>query len=250
MRQARFAVIIGLVALTGCHPRRVGGPGGIGFAKHPLTVGKRLTCPEPIEALTRTGQAADGQTCTYSGAEQEDVQLSLTPLGGGSVDTRLAALDQAAKAETPAAVSHPGGGEGIYVGEGDRGKQAHIDLPGFHLNATDGKASIRMPGVSIDANDDDANVTTSVGHAQSTVQAHEGGAEIRTGGVNANGVDVTYLLAAHAPGPHGYRVAGYMAKGPAAGPLVVGTFRVRGQDHDNVVGRGGLARLIDLNVGG
>ena len=59
MRLKRSLVlVVGMVALAGCHPRRLAEAGGIGFAKHPLTVGQRLNCPEQVRNLTRTAQAA------------------------------------------------------------------------------------------------------------------------------------------------------------------------------------------------
>ena len=69
------------------------------------------------------------------------------------------------------------------------------------------------------------------------------------GGVNANGADLTYILASDTPDPSGFRVVGYMAKGPSAGPLVVGVFRVREHDHGHKdMNDLGVSRLIDMNV--
>ena len=39
-----------------------------------------------------------------------------------------------------------------------------------------------------------------------------------------------------------------MAKGPAAGPLVVGVFKAREHGHHDDVGGHGLGSLIDMNV--
>ncbi len=251
MRSQRSGLVfICLLALTGCHPKKFGGDRGGVFASHALHVGDRLSCPDRVEDLTRTAGSADGQACAYGGPDHEEVQLSLAPLNGQSADLRLAALDRTLRADLPAAVG-ASTGEGVPRGGTEKGKQAHIDLPGFHLDATDGTARIRMPGVSINADDDDANVTSSVdGVKQSTVHAHGGGAEIRTGEVNANGVDVSYLLASDTPGPGGDRVVGYVAKGPAAGPLVVGVFHARAHAHHDVAGRSAVRRLVGMNVGG
>ena len=64
-----------------------------------------------------------------------------------------------------------------------------------------------------------------------------------------NGADLTFILASDTPGPSGVRAAGYLARGPAVGPLVVASFKSkgshRGGDHD----RDALSRLVDLNAG-
>ena len=239
-----------LVALGGCHPKPLSQAGGLGFAHRPLSVGRILTCPERVKGLTRTAQAADGHSCVYNGPQAEQVQLSLIPLDGATPETRLASLNQTLKAELPAADTPVSSGEGVYVNGDEAEHHAHIDLPGFHLNASDGKATIQMPGVSINADGDDAKVTTGAGgHASTVVSAHPRGAEIRIGGVNANGADMTYLLASDSPGPAGFRVVGYMAKGPVSGPLVVGVFRARQHEHGaNGMADHGLNRLIDMNV--
>ncbi len=238
-----------LVAVAGCHPHRIGHGFAFGMARRPLSVGDRLVCPDQVGDLQRSAQAADGLSCAYSGPRNEAVQLSLTALGGADVETRLASLETTLKAELPAAASSTHG-PGVYVGHDKGSSEAHIDFPGFHLNASDDKASIRLPGVAIDSDGGDAKVSTGAGGQGGTeVQAHNGGAEIRTGGVNANGAELTYLLASDTPGPTGYRVVGYRAKGPAKGPLVVAVFRARGQGrHDDNIDNHELDKLIDMNV--
>ncbi len=252
MRTAGVGLVIATaLTVAACHPKPLGQGAGIGYARRPLAVGATLVCPDQVGALTRTAQASDGRSCAYDGPQEEQVQLSFMPLAGAAPQARLAALDQSLKAELPAAAATAANaGGGVYVGDDGTGHHAHIDLPGFHLNASDGKATIRMPGVSINADGDDAKVTTGpAGHESTMVSAHPGGAEIRVGGVNANGADATYLLASDTPGPSGYRVVGYMAKGPTAGPLVVAVFHAREHEHgSNNLADHGLNRLLDLNV--
>ena len=250
----KTALLIGsLVGLAGCHPREIHHDGIFHHDgmfhhhdDHPMVSVAKLNCPDQVGELTRTAQAADGKSCAYSGPQNEDVQLNLTPLDGATPDVRLASLDQTLKAEVPAAAGS--GAQGVYVASDKSGDRAHIDLPGFHLDAHGDKADIHMPGISIDADGDDAKVSTGLGGGNSVVNAHKGGAEIRAGGTDANGVDVTYLLASDTPGPNGYRAVGYVAKGPAAGPLVVGVFKAREQGHHDDDGGHGLDRLIDMNV--
>ena len=251
MSFARSVLLAGvLITATACHPRRLHHGEGLGFATRPLSVSQTLECPDQAGDLTRTAQSADGRSCAYGGPRGEQVQLSFMPLAGATPQARLASLDQSLTAELPAASAAGAGASGVYVGADKGGDHAHIDLPGFHLNASGDRASIRLPGVSINADGDDAKVTTGQqGHEDSVVSAHPGGAEIRVGGVNANGADMTYLLASDTPGPTGFRVVGYKAKGPAAGPLVVGVFRVREHDHGhNDMNDLGVSRLIDINV--
>ena len=251
MRVGRSVVLLTvLLTATACHPKRLHRGEGLGFATHPVSVGQTLACPGQVGELTRTAQAADGRSCAYDGPHEEQVQLSFMPLNGVSPDARLASLDQSLRAELPAASAAAANGPGVYVGAGKTGDHAHIDLPGFHVNASGDRASIHLPGVTINADGDDAKVSTGPeGHEHSVVSAHPGGAEIRVGGVNSNGADMTYLLASDTPGPTGFRVVGYKAKGPSAGPLVVGVFHVREHEHDaNNMADLGVSRLVDMNV--
>ncbi len=235
-------------ALAACHPKPLPRGLALDLDTRPMHAVDRLDCPPTVESLTRTGQAGDGRSCTYTGPQSEDVTLLLRPLDGQSADMRLAALDAQLKAEAPAGARGPNHGPGVYIASEGGHDQAHIDLPGFHLNASDDKASIRLPGLTVDADGDNAKVAAG-GARGAEVNARNGGAEIRAGGVGANGADVTYLLASDTPGPSGYRLVGYVAKGPAAGPLVVGEFRVRQHEgHDG--GDHGVDRLVDLNVHG
>ena len=249
MRVERLVLLVAAsLGAVACHPRRVHPGDMLSLDHRPMKAVDRLTCPDRVGDLTRTAEAGDGRSCAYTGSQAEDVQLSLMPLDGATPDARLAALDTTLKAEAPGAKTGPDQGQGVYVSSDQGGDQAHIDLPGFHLNASGGKADIRMPGISINADGDKARVSTGGGgREQTVVDAHAGGAEIRAGGVGANGAAITYLLASDTPGPSGYKVVGYIAKGPASGPLVVGVFRVRDRrGHDG--GGHGLDRLVDLNV--
>ena len=247
MRVLHLAVLLAIpVGLAACHPKR---DGGVGFAHRPFTVGAVLVCPDQVKALTRETQAPDGQSCTYKASTGEEVQLLRLSLNGQTPQDRLTSLDKTLRTDVPAAVG-TANGQGVYVSSDTAGGRAHIDLPGFHLNATDGKASIKMPGVTINADGNDAKVVTT-GGGQSVVTAHGGGAEVRTGGVSTNGADITYLLTSDTAGPSGYRVVGYKAQGPAAGPLVVGVFRARDSRHSKGPFRGvGIGKLMDMNVHG
>ena len=93
-----------LFSVAACHPREIH-HGGL-FHHHddrPMRVAGKLDCPDQVDELTRTAEAADGASCTYSGPQSEDVQLSLMSLDGATPDARLVTLDQSLKAEVPGA---------------------------------------------------------------------------------------------------------------------------------------------------
>jgi hypothetical protein len=86
---------------------------------------------------------------------------------------------------------------------------------------------------------------------RASVIARDGGAVVRNGGVSARSVDATLISAADAAGPDGWRVAGYVARGPLAGPLVVAQARSRGGRGDHGVDDGlmnAARRLVDMNT--
>jgi len=123
---------------------------------------------------------------------------------------------------------------------------AKIDLPGVHINADNGKADIHILGADIKADGDKADIHTDMGMKGTTIHAGPGGAEIRAGEVGAHAAQLVFILAGDNPGPSGFHSVGYIARGPAAGPLVVGEFKSK-EEHQHGHHRD-LERLIDLNV--
>jgi hypothetical protein len=106
---------------------------------------------------------------------------------------------------------------------------------------------VKVFGVNIDADGDKADITTpNVGSKGASIHAGPGGAEIRAGDVGKNTADLVFILAGDNPGPSGDRAVGYIARGPASGPLVVGEFKAKDGHHDHH--DRDLERLIDLNV--
>ncbi|HEY2661002.1 MAG TPA: hypothetical protein VGI79_14875 [Caulobacteraceae bacterium] len=124
--------------------------------------------------------------------------------------------------------------------------RAKVDVPFVHVDADDDKAHVRVFGVTIDADDDNANVHTSWGSKTAVIKAGPQGAEIRATDLR-HGADMLYILASDTPGPAGYRSVGYAARGPASGPLVVGTFKSKVQHHGDFHDRD-VEALIRLNV--
>ena len=251
---ALTAAVVGAMALAGCHPKQAAGPFGVhvdgegnsyvgigdGHPKAPSS----LTCPQQVNELSRTAQAADGKSCAYSGRDGETVELDLTALGGQTPQARLASLEGVLKGQLG-----PLSGSAVHIdADGDHDK-ANIDLPGFHLHADGDKADIQMPGVHIDANGDKAQVNTGWGLHKAVVNADSNGAEVRAGDVTGGSANLTYVLASSKPGPTGLRAAGYIAQGPAAGPLVVGVFRTPDTHQGHELNDSGLQRLMRINTG-
>jgi hypothetical protein len=60
---------------------------------------------------------------------------------------------------------------------------------------------------------------------------------------------MSYILASDTPGPHGYRMAAYEARGPSAGPLAVASILAKDHEsHDEL--RHEVRDLLARNVGG
>jgi hypothetical protein len=224
--------------------------GDHGWTHHddaPVTVAATLNCPEREGDLSRVSMASDGRSCQYRGEEDQDVTLSLLPLNGQAPQAGLAPTEAELRTLVPARSGPSAVNIEANDGPGDHDNDhAKIDLPGLHINANGDKADIRVLGADIKADGDEADIKTDVGMKGAAIHAGPGGAEIRAGDVGRHSAELVFVLAGDKPGPSGYRAVGYVARGPAAGPLVVGEFKSktdRRQGHDR-----DLERLIDLNV--
>jgi hypothetical protein len=238
------------LALAACnppHPR----------AAAPLRTVTALDCPVTQGDLTRKTAAADGKSCAYATQAGDQVTLQLVSLAGGDARAALAPIETQLKTEVPAAASTPppavkgaGAQSATQVADKD---QVDIDLPGIHIHAHgDGRSDVDTAGVHVHAAGDGEgdNATVQVGEPGDkgvSVNAGEGGAQIRVDEGGA-GVRARYILASETPGPHGYRVAGYEARGPSAGPIVVAEVLAKSDDADEL--RGDIHALIRRNVGG
>jgi hypothetical protein len=251
------AVLLGgIVAVAGCHPVQ-------GFHHHhdsgwmmgdhnwthhddtPVTVAETLNCPEQEGELTRTSAAADGKSCQYHGDEDQDVTLSLVALNGQTPQAALGPMEADLRGLVPARTGPSM--VNIDATKGENGQDnAKIDMPGFHVDAHGDKAKVRILGVDINADGDNADIKTDMGMKGTTIHAGPGGAEIRAGDVGQHAAELIYILAGDNTGPSGYRAVGYIARGPVAGPLVVGEFKSK--DHDHNGHNHDLEKLIDLNV--
>jgi hypothetical protein len=240
-----IAAAVGAVGLAGCvrhhhhlHPGR------------PLVVADRLNCPEYQGSLTRVSTAADGNSCEYRRGDGEQVTLVRLPLNGQSpqaalepMETQLKSLLPQRKAQASSTAQDEGGDK-----DKDKDKDsARIDVPGVHIDAHGDKAEVRVFGVTVDADNDKANVHAGLGSDRAVVSADENGAEVRANDINATNANMVLILASETPGPTGLHAAGYIARGPVSGPLLVAEFRSTerhqgfNDDHD-------VRRLMDLNL--
>lgn len=244
-------LLLGGLALSACHP--VHRHGSIFRFSHPAytRVLTRLTCPDREGDLTRVDMAADGQSCRYVGRADEQVSLTLLALNGASPATALAPLESDLRSAVP--ITRDGSGSTSLsktTTTSHSDDHTHIDLPGLHIDTDGDRAQVHLPGVSIDSDGDKAKVHTGFGGVVGAdISADKGGATIRAGGADADGADLTFILASDTPGPDGVRAAGYLARGPASGPLVVASFKARRSDHGSDHDRDAISRLVDLNVG-
>jgi len=261
-------------------------------AKGVLKVVDTLQCPETIGVLTRKGTAhAGGTTCLYSGPRGAEVSLQLISLSDQTADAVLqrfehtlsadmphttaelrAASVEAAQAQTAAdsaqvqadiaataAETAASEAAAAAAASGDRasvrapgmaidaeGDRARVRLPGMSVDADGDKASVRIGGFSINADDSDGTAEITSSDESVSVQAHDNAAEIRT---NAPGDATrrTYLLTDSQPADQGWRLVGFEARGPVGGPIVIATVRAKDRDSDGVFDS--AKDLVTLNVG-
>lgn len=246
-----------------------------GAAKGVLKVVNTLQCPQTMGVLTRKGSAQEGGTvCTYVGPRGAEVTLHLIALGDTEVDDVLKSFErrltrdmpsaaeaiangqreaaraeaqavqagvQAAKADAEAARAEASAGQSKSVGD-----TAHVRLPGLSVDAQGDKANVRIGPIHIRADDSDANVNINADGETVNIQAHDDGAEIRTR-ESGDATRATWMLTDGRRTQDGWRSVGYQARGPEGGPIVLVTVRTRERNHDRVFDAAG--DLISLNVG-
>lgn len=223
----------------------------------------QLQCPDHEGSLTRVRVAADGLSCDYAGPRGAEVVLKLVKTDNGDTSAVLDDLDSQMNALMPEVKGKVEQGEaqlqaeasapqGSSAGSRDR---ADIDLPGFHIHAHGDHAEVRLPGVSVDADDDkhgDGGSSHGTAHVSVAgglvdVRAHNDAAivHVRSRGP---GVRAGYRLADKAASPDGWRLVGYDAHGPAGGPLVVAVVKSKDSEEDPLFHD--AQRLVRTNVGG
>ncbi|HEY5107057.1 MAG TPA: hypothetical protein VII73_09855 [Caulobacteraceae bacterium] len=258
----RFSVTLAgagaaMLALSACNPPHL-------RRDEPLKVISRLECPGAQGDLTRTNLAADGASCTYVGDDGAQVQLSLVAVANGDARAALAPIEAELRAEVAPRADGPGAAApippvpptpGAAKGSSDTDR-VDIDLPGIHIHANGHDSS--AAGVNINAGDHGSHVTVNRSGPASdsaagtsdkgvTIDAGDSGAEIRIN-ERGSGLRSRFILASNTAGPHGYRMAGYEARGPMGGPLVVATMLAKSDQHEEL--DHDVHGLLRLNVGG
>lgn len=186
----------------------------------------RLTCPERQGDLLRSTVSADGRVCNYTAPNGGDVTVRLVSVQGEDPRAALQPIEASLRTLVPPPPARAARPSGV-------GARADVDinLPFFRVRAGDDSAQVRMPGVSVDADGDDAIVNVDGRRGETVhVNARGGASEVR---VNQRARDVrsTYILSREEPSDDGWRLAGYRARGPRSGPIVVAVARSRSESH-------------------
>jgi hypothetical protein len=215
----------------------------------PLRAVAALDCPADEGTLTRTAQAADGLSCDYEGPAGQSVHLKLVALDGRPAAEVLEPSKAELRALVPIPTPHL-----TKVSADEPGDHANIDLPFFHVHTAGDHADVRIFGIKVISDGDNANVQTHLGGVHTIVHASSSGAEVMTEDVGRTNASLVYVLASDKKPASGYQAVGFVAKGPVAGPLVVGEFRTMRKVETNERGthieNGDLDRLIERNVKG
>jgi hypothetical protein len=249
-----------------------------------------LDCPATQGDLTRTGVAADRKTCTYRTADGGEVSLQLIPVTGSASATlqtlETSLVGDAARAQTAAAVKDASADADAAVAdaraavddarrvaaEAERDAAqatdtatAELDADGPHVTIKkDGKtivahgdgetAHVRLPGIHIDAGDEDAQVkigglTINAQEDEATVRISR---DVRLKGEalsrQKRGVRATFIYTGKNL-PDGYRLVGYEAAGPKTGPLAVAVVRSKSDSENGGEVYGDVKKLVRRNGG-
>jgi hypothetical protein len=251
-----LAAAIAALGVSACHPVEHRNPVAHAFDHRPYTVDARLTCPASVGRLDRTAMAADGQRCDYAGPDAEQVVLTRMDLDGRAPAAALASIETELKSQTgltpsPDDISVNATSHADANSEDDDSKdEAHVNLPGIHINADHGKADVSVFGVKVSADNNNARISSDWGPYKNTVvHANDAGAEVRAGDVGANGADLVYVLTGRSK-TSDWTGMGYMARGPASGPLVVAQFKSKSDTNHHDWRHSGMDDLLRLNVRG
>lgn len=282
------ALLLTAAAASACHPAPLGQ--GRDRGDRPVRVNARLDCPERSGALRRADAAADGRSCRYTGPDGQEVTLNYLALDGRPAQDALQPLEAefrtlvpAAAAPEPGSLPKPVEGAATEAKDADDddapaaaaglpvpprppepprvdrrwstthhdGERVTVVLPFLRVDADGaGKAHISSAFGDVDADDRGAVVHGRWNGQKAEIKAHDGGTEMRFGAVGEHRADLTYFVASDNPGPSGWRAAAYVARGPAAGPLVVASGRAREDSRDRHRDESidDLKKLVNRNV--
>ena len=266
-------------------------------AKGVLKVVETLQCPQTMGSLTRKGSASAGGTvCTYVGPKGAEVTLQLVALDGKTPADVLKTFEQRLSADLPramaainaaearaqadaAAVQADAAGTAADTAQraadtaqeaadqaaaagGDRasvrapgvnieanGDDATVRLPGMRIETRGDKASVRIGGFQINADDSDgsARVTGSSPDGDNvSINAQDDAAEIRAAAAG-EATRASWMLTDNRASESGWRLVGYEARGPVGGPLVIATVRSRDRNRERAFED--ARDLVALNAG-
>ncbi len=218
----------------------------------------KLTCPDKQGALHRTGQTSDGLGCDYSDNKGQDVSLRLMPISNQSAETVLTDVEKGLFALVPSADLPPTPPTAAEQPEPPHaGETTNIAVPGLKVSAENGRTNVQIGNLSIQTDDDNNQVKVEAakgGHSPLlhsdqgavSVNAKDDTAVIRMRD-SGEGIRRSLIIASEKPGPEGYRLVGYEARGPIGGPLVVATIKGKGK-HERQVFKD-LKALVSANSG-
>jgi hypothetical protein len=215
----------------------------------PLKHVARLDCPAQQGRLKRTSAAADGSACAYADDRGNEVDLKLVALGARDPASVLEQERTGLSALLPAN-EEP---EAVDVQELEvetMGESARIRLPGVSVDADDHTATIRVGDtLVIDADEGSDVVRIKSDDERFDVRERDGAHEITAESGENGEVRASYILAAEDEielGP--WRLAGYEARAPRGGPMVLAV--VRAKDRRNAKTFDAMKALVERNVGG
>ncbi|PHY20203.1 hypothetical protein [Caulobacter sp. BP25] len=253
---------VGATALSACHRTEEPQEHRLGH-RDPMHVIDRLDCPETQGALRRVSAAADGQSCAYE-SPTASVDLRLVRLNGGDAEAALSPIEAELKGVMPL----PPAPTPPKDAKSDK-NHASIHLPGVSIDAHGDTADIRIGHLTINSDGGAAEVKVSKnvsvksdggksivnitadeehGGGDVAIRATDSGAEVRA---KKGGDDVrSTLILANDKAPKGFRLAGYEARGPKGGPLAVAVVKAKTRDTDDHDLFKDMKALVRHNVGG
>jgi hypothetical protein len=190
-----------------------------------------------------TGPEAPG-AAPKAEAEKDKPARAAPASAAGASDAARAAQEASADASAGGAgKSDWDDKDSVKVGHNDRGEvsvrdNAHVSLPGLHIDADDNNARVDIAGVHIDANDSEQTV-----HVVRDVRLRGYGFSQERNGLRAT------FIARRDNLPDGYRFVGYQAGGPKTGPLTVAVVKSRDELSDGGRLYRDIQRLVRRNSG-
>ncbi len=246
-----------VLTMAGCSKTSATAPAPKSAASpKPIT---RLKCPDKQGKLHRIAQSRDGQGCDYSDNLGQDVSLRLLATGNQTAETVLFGVENSLFDLMPAADMPATPPTTPKPPETPHAKGSEkVVLPGIKVTTEHGKTLVQIGGLSIHTQDKDGGVRIEASGAAGAVPLLH--SEQGTVNVNANddtavirmhdsgeGIRRSLIIASEKPGPTGYRLVGYEARGPIGGPLVVATIKGKSK-HERQVFKD-LKALVSLNSG-